>query len=156
MTVDVDLPPGYQVQWEADVVLRDGSVGHLRPILPSDVEGIHAFHARQSAESIYLRFFAPLRLQAEVRLPAFKQRLVPYLNGEVTWVAADVTVDEQARQQYYRAYVLLDRDQLARLPGVFLAPGMPVEAHVQVGQRSFFRYLTQPIRDSLSRAFKEQ
>ena len=61
MTADVELPPGYPVQWEADVVLRDGSVGHLRPILPSDEEGIHAFHARQSDESIYLRFFAPLR-----------------------------------------------------------------------------------------------
>ena len=61
MSEDVDLPPGYPVQWEADVVLRDGSVGHLRPIRPSDEEGLHAFHARQSDESIYLRFFAPLR-----------------------------------------------------------------------------------------------
>ncbi len=42
-------------------------------------------------------------LQAEVRLPAFKQRLVPYLHGHVTWVAADVTTNEQTRQQYYRA-----------------------------------------------------
>ncbi|PRY62608.1 acyl-CoA synthetase (NDP forming) [Knoellia remsis] len=56
-----ELPPGYPVQWEADVVLRDGSVAHLRPIKPSDTAGIHAFHARQSEESIYLRFFAPLR-----------------------------------------------------------------------------------------------
>lgn len=56
-----ELPPGYPVQWEADVVLRDGSVAHLRPIKPSDAAGIHAFHARQSEESIYLRFFAPLR-----------------------------------------------------------------------------------------------
>ncbi|WP_353950280.1 GNAT family N-acetyltransferase [Knoellia sp. S7-12] len=61
MSEDVDLPPGYPVQWEADVVLRDGSVGHLRPILPSDEDGLHAFHAKQSEESIYLRFFAPLR-----------------------------------------------------------------------------------------------
>lgn len=61
MSEDVELPPGYPVQWEADVVLRDGSVGHLRPIRPSDEEGLHAFHARQSDESIYLRFFAPLR-----------------------------------------------------------------------------------------------
>ncbi|EAP98854.1 hypothetical protein JNB_01760 [Janibacter sp. HTCC2649] len=61
MSKDVELPPGYPVQWEADVVLRDGSVGHLRPILPSDIDGIHAFHAKQSDESIYLRFFAPLR-----------------------------------------------------------------------------------------------
>jgi len=95
-------------------------------------------------------------LRAEVRLPAFKQRLVPYLHGEVTWVAADVTVNERTGQQHYPARILIDREQLARLPNVFLAPGMPVEAHVQVGQRSFFRYLTQPIRDSFSRAFKEQ
>ena len=61
MSEDVDLPPGYPVQWEADVVLRDGSVGHLRPIRPSDEMGLHAFHARQSDESIYMRFFAPLR-----------------------------------------------------------------------------------------------
>jgi HlyD family type I secretion membrane fusion protein len=95
-------------------------------------------------------------LQAEVRLPAFKQRLVPYLHGHVTFVAADVTTDPQTRMSHYRAYVLIDEEQLARLPSVFLAPGMPVEAHVQIGRRSFWRYMTQPIRDSLHRAFKEQ
>ncbi len=54
-------PPGYPARWEADVVLRDGSVTHVRPIRPSDVPAIHRFHAGQSEESIYLRFFAPLR-----------------------------------------------------------------------------------------------
>ncbi|MBK1657588.1 HlyD family type I secretion periplasmic adaptor subunit [Paracraurococcus ruber] len=95
-------------------------------------------------------------LQAEVRLPAFKQRLVPYLHGHVTWVAADVTTNEQTRQQYYRAYILIDQDQLAHLPSVFLTPGMPVEAHVQIGQRTFFRYMVQPLLDSFTRAFREQ
>jgi HlyD family secretion protein len=95
-------------------------------------------------------------LRSEVRLPAFKQRLVPYLHGHVTWVAADVTVNEQTRQQYYKAYVLIEPDQLARLPKVFLVPGMPVEAHIQIGQRTFFRYITQPLRDSFTRAFREQ
>jgi HlyD family secretion protein len=95
-------------------------------------------------------------LQAEVRLPAFKQRLVPYLHGHVTWVAADVTLQEQTQQQFYRAHIVIDRDQLEKLPGVFLSPGMPVEAHIQVGERSFWKYLTQPIRDSFHRAFREQ
>jgi acyl-CoA synthetase (NDP forming)/RimJ/RimL family protein N-acetyltransferase len=54
-------PPGYPARWEADVVLRDGSVAHLRPITPADAEAVHRFHAGQSDESIYLRFFAPLR-----------------------------------------------------------------------------------------------
>jgi HlyD family secretion protein len=95
-------------------------------------------------------------LQSDIRLPAFKQRLVPLLQGEVTWVAADVTVNEQTRQQYYRAYIMIEREQLATLPNVFLTPGMPVEAHVRIGERTFFRYLTQPIRDSFARAFREQ
>jgi HlyD family secretion protein len=95
-------------------------------------------------------------LKSEVRLPAFKQRLVPFLHGEVTWVAADVTTNEQTRQQYYPARILIDREQMEKLPNVFLTPGMPVEAHVQIGQRSFFRYMTQPIRDSFARAFREQ
>ncbi len=47
-------PPG----WEADVVLRDGGTVHVRPIVPSDAERLTAFHQRQSAESIYYRYFS--------------------------------------------------------------------------------------------------
>ena len=54
-------PEGYPAQWEADVVLKDGSVAHLRPIVPDDIPGVRRFHAGQSEESIYLRFFAPLK-----------------------------------------------------------------------------------------------
>jgi len=95
-------------------------------------------------------------LQAEVRLPAFKQRLVPYLYGHVTFVAQDVTIDERTRMSYYRAHILIDAEQMARLENVQLVPGMPVEAMIQIGERSFLRYVTQPIRDSFTRAFREQ
>jgi HlyD family secretion protein len=95
-------------------------------------------------------------LQAEVRLPAFKQRLVPFLHGHVTFVAQDVTVDDRTRVSYYRAHIVIDPDQLQRLPGVQLVPGMPVEAMIQVGERSFLRYITQPVVDSFTRAFREQ
>ena len=43
------------------MVLRDGSVGHVRPIRPDDADGLRLFHSHQSEESIYLRFFAPIR-----------------------------------------------------------------------------------------------
>ncbi len=49
------------VEWEADVVLRDGTVTHVRPITPADGDALRRFHNAQSPESIYLRFFAPLR-----------------------------------------------------------------------------------------------
>src|SRR5690606_17128001 len=56
-----DLPPGYPTAWEADVVLRDGSVARIRPIKPSDGPLLEAFHDSQSEQSIYFRFFAPLK-----------------------------------------------------------------------------------------------
>ncbi len=134
-TVGAVLRPGDQVM---DLIPdRDRMVAEIN-IQPMDIDVVYP------------------GLQAEVRLPAFKQRLVPYLHGHVSFVAADVTTDPQTRMTHYRAYVVIDPEQLARLPSVFLMPGMPVEAHVQIGQRSFWRYMTQPIRDSLHRAFKEQ
>lgn len=58
---DTPPPPGYRVDWEADVVLRDGSVTHVRPMRPTDGDRIRTFHAGQSEQSIYFRYFAPLR-----------------------------------------------------------------------------------------------
>jgi acyl-CoA synthetase (NDP forming)/RimJ/RimL family protein N-acetyltransferase len=52
-------PPGYPREWEADVLLADGGVAHLRPIRPSDAERLVAFYKRVSPQSKYLRFFAP-------------------------------------------------------------------------------------------------
>ena len=53
-------PPPYPAHWEADVVLADGGTAHLRPITPDDADALQAFHVRQSPESTYLRFFAPM------------------------------------------------------------------------------------------------
>ncbi|MBO1074487.1 HlyD family type I secretion periplasmic adaptor subunit [Roseomonas marmotae] len=95
-------------------------------------------------------------LEAEVRLPAFKQRLVPFLHGHVTYVASDVTVDERTRASHYRVQIVVDEDQLAKLENVALRAGMPVEAQIQTGSRSFLRYMIQPVLDSFHRAFREQ
>ncbi|WP_029253563.1 GNAT family N-acetyltransferase [Paraoerskovia marina] len=60
-----DTEPRYPIEWEADVVLRDGSTAHLRPIEPTDADALQRFHMAQSEQSTYLRFFAPMeRLSA--------------------------------------------------------------------------------------------
>jgi acyl-CoA synthetase (NDP forming)/RimJ/RimL family protein N-acetyltransferase len=56
--IDAD-PPGYPREWEADVLLTDGGIAHLRPIRPADANRLVAFYERVSPESKYLRFFAP-------------------------------------------------------------------------------------------------
>jgi acyl-CoA synthetase (NDP forming)/RimJ/RimL family protein N-acetyltransferase len=58
-TGEVPLPPGYPARWDADVVLADGSTARVRPIRPDDGRRIREFHARQSPESIYFRYFTP-------------------------------------------------------------------------------------------------
>ncbi|MBP0493002.1 HlyD family type I secretion periplasmic adaptor subunit [Pararoseomonas indoligenes] len=119
------------------VPARDRLIAEVR-VAPTDIDVVHP------------------GLLTEVRLPAFKQRLVPFLNGSVTMVAGDVTTEERTGQEYYRARVSIDQDQLARLENVELRAGMPVEAQIQIGERSFLRYMIQPLLDSFHRAFREQ
>src|SRR5690625_2014301 len=52
--------PSYPSHWEADIALSDGSAAHMRPIRPEDAEALQDFHVRQSEQSRYLRFFAPM------------------------------------------------------------------------------------------------
>jgi hypothetical protein len=40
------LPPGYPIEWEADVLLTDGGVAHLRPIRPEDAQLLVEFYDR--------------------------------------------------------------------------------------------------------------
>ena len=54
-----DLPLGYPLDCEADVVLSDGGTAHIRPIRPDDAGRLVALHGRLSRESIYYRFFSP-------------------------------------------------------------------------------------------------
>jgi GNAT superfamily N-acetyltransferase len=51
------LPEGYPVELERQITLRDGSLVHLRPILPDDASRLQEFHRRLSSDTAYHRFF---------------------------------------------------------------------------------------------------
>ena len=98
-------------------------------------------------------------LRAEVRLTAFKQRVVPMIHGHVIYVSADAFANERTGQLTYRAHVQIDEEQvekLEKLVGVRLSPGMPAEVLIASGERTFLSYLVTPLRDSFRRAFREQ
>ena len=63
----------YPAHWEADVVLRDGSTAHLRPIRPDDDEELARMHRQQSQTSIYLRFFTYKSSLSSKELQRFTQ-----------------------------------------------------------------------------------
>ena len=41
------------------------------------------------------------------------------------------------------------------MPGFTPTPGMPAEVYIKTVERTFLDYLLQPIRDSMTRAFRE-
>ncbi|MDP8958839.1 MAG: GNAT family N-acetyltransferase [Actinomycetota bacterium] len=49
--------PAYPGQYEMDVVLKDGSVVHVRPIRPEDAQALYRFFHRLGRDSVYQRFF---------------------------------------------------------------------------------------------------
>jgi HlyD family secretion protein len=92
---------------------------------------------------------------ARLRLVALNARSTPEVGGEVLFVSADSLVDEATRMAYYA--VRLRIDELP--PGVSkeqIFPGMPVEAFISTGDRTFLEYLVRPVADSFSRAFREE
>lgn len=94
---------------------------------------------------------------AMVRLTALNQRTTPVLDGEVIYVSADAVPDttDQLRRDVYVARVGLAQAELARVQGFTPTPGMPVTVMIQTAERTFFEYLTRPIVESMSRAFRE-
>lgn len=96
-----DYPDNYPRSWEADVVLRDGSVAHVRPIVPADADDLQEFHSKQSDESIYLRFFAPIKQISEKDIYRFthvdydsRAAIVATLKDEIIGVARYDRLDD--------------------------------------------------------------
>ena len=91
-----------------------------------------------------------------LRLSAFNQRTTPELNGVVSRVSPDTTIDQRTGQSYYTIRISMPASEIARLGDVRLIPGMPVEAFVQTGDRTMLAYLAKPFNDQLMRAFREK
>jgi membrane fusion protein, type I secretion system len=90
-----------------------------------------------------------------LRLSTLNQRSTPELNGKVTRIAADVSTDPRTGQSYYLIRIAMPTQEIAKLGDIRLLPGMPVEAFVQTGDRTMISYLTKPLRDQVTRMFRE-
>jgi HlyD family secretion protein len=93
---------------------------------------------------------------ATLRFSAFNQRTTPELNGALSMVSADVTLDQKTGSSYYLIRIKVSEDEVSRLGTVKLVPGMPVEAFVKTSERTVMSYLTKPFKDQVMRAFREK
>lgn len=92
---------------------------------------------------------------AKVRFPAFNQRTTPELKGHVKDVSATTSVDDVSGMSFYRVEITMSEDELIRLGGQELIPGMPVEAYLTTTERTILSYLSKPLTDQLAQAFRE-
>ena len=125
----------------------------IAEILPADAPLIiEAQVARTDIDSV------KMGQNAIVRLIALNQRTTPVLTGLVFYLSADALLEDVAGQprEVYLARVSIPAAELERVPGFAPTPGMPVEVMIQTQARTFAQYITKPITDSFSRAFREQ
>lgn len=60
--------PHYPAHWEADVVLTDGALAHVRPVHPDDGDRLRRFYAGVSEEALFYRFFGNHASQVDVEI----------------------------------------------------------------------------------------
>ncbi|MBB3461121.1 HlyD family type I secretion periplasmic adaptor subunit [Rhizobium sp. BK377] len=95
---------------------------------------------------------------AAIRLTALNRRTTPVLEGKVFYVSAD-SVEENAGLSVKDVYIVrvqIPDSEIARVHNFHPVPGMPAEVLLQTSERTFFEYLSKPVVDSMSRAFKER
>jgi HlyD family secretion protein len=107
-------------------------------IAPQDIDQVHP------GQRVTLRF------------SAFSQRTTPEIFGTVSRVSADLTREQQTNTSYYTVRVSIPENELKKLEGKALIPGMPVEAFIQTGSRTALSYLVKPFEDQVARAFRER
>ena len=87
--------------------------------------------------------------------PAFSARTTPEIYGRVIALAADAMVDPATKQPFYRAEIVLEDGEMAKLTHETLLPGMPVQAFIETGARTPMAYLLKPFTDYFQTAFRE-
>ena len=93
---------------------------------------------------------------AVLRFSAFNQRTTPEINGSVVRISGDVVQDQKSGATYYLVHIATPMEEVARLEGLKLLPGMPVEAFIQTGARTVLSYLIKPLHDQILKAFRER
>jgi HlyD family secretion protein len=101
--------------------------------------------------------------EASVRIVGMSARSTPTILGSVVYVSADAVPDKAGfnagldgnSRDVYVARIRIDQVEMGRIPGFRPIAGMPVEVCIHTGERTFFEYLTKPVVDSFTRAFRE-
>ncbi len=92
---------------------------------------------------------------ATLHFTALDQRRTPEVTGKITNLSADALVDPVTGEPYFAAQITPRSTDLDRLGGQALLPGMPTLAFIKTSDRTPLAYLTKPLTDYFTKAFRE-
>lgn len=118
------------------VPLEDELIVEAR-VLPTDIEAVHS------------------GLPAMVNLLSYKSATTPPIEGEVTYVSADMLTDQRTGDSYFLSRVRLAPESLARASDVVPSPGMPATVLIVTGKRRAIDYFLEPLTQRMRGAFRE-
>jgi len=93
--------------------------------------------------------------EARVMLSGMGGRMMSDLIGAVSRVSADVLTDPATGASFFRVEITLAPEELTKLEGRPLVPGMPAEVFLTTRVRTPLAWLVQPLSDYFSRALRE-
>jgi HlyD family secretion protein len=94
--------------------------------------------------------------EASIRFSALNARTTPEVPATVEYISVDRLVDEATQEVYYDARLKLVEDLPKDFDANKIYAGMPVDAFIKTGDRTFVEYLAKPITDSFRGAFTEE
>ena len=92
---------------------------------------------------------------AEVRFPAFKERILPMIASTVVSFSQDRLIDEVSKQPYYLALVDVPDENLPPQYRGKLTPGMMAEVIIPTRERTILDYVLEPLTQRLRTTFRE-
>lgn len=94
---------------------------------------------------------------ASLVIGAFDQKLIPRLEGTVSFLSADLKTDPATGMSFYEVRIDLDESAADLIAGrdLTLLPGMPSEVFIQTGERTMSEYLLDPLTKQLRKTFRE-
>jgi len=90
------------------------------------------------------------------RVMAGNQRTMQDVSGTLIRISADLTQNPETKAAYYVVRAVLSDQDLARLDGLKLVPGMPIELFIQTQDRTPLQFLLKPLQEQIAHAFRER
>jgi HlyD family type I secretion membrane fusion protein len=78
------------------------------------------------------------------------------IQGQLHYISADVHEDERSGERYFLARIHFNEKQAPEAVRDLIQPGLSVDVFIQTGQKTALAYLTDPLRQSMQRAWREQ